>query len=458
MAEQMQRQNSDGDSLTGSPGGSERPTAVIHLLSEGATVPQDFPSTVALAQLLVRAKRINRSYEAKFDATFSSMLLAFLVSDDPLSGWFQGYVRETGVEVKALLERRNLDETALQSIAAEPVTPEELKETYRQTRSAEQLFRAAREFRAATGPKEPSSPLDVRHLLAAYIYRPVGHEGDLASLRYDRPAWSNGFLEQIARDHPDELEHWKEIHRQTFPSDPVTVLSGGPSTHIATDIWTLDDSLGYRTYAYAIYRFMTHPQTRPPLTISIQAPWGGGKTSLMRMIQQALDPTALADASHEARQPRGELTLKQAREEVEGWIQEDTDRELPPVPKEEPRKLLTVWFNAWKYENTREVWAGLVDAIMQQVAARLPLAEREVFWLRLNFKRIDADRIRHRIYERVFRYWWRGIRVWGVALAVLLFGWLAIAFTGSLIGEWVARTAGLGGAGVTTIVAAVGAV
>lgn len=157
MSEQMQQQNSDGDPLTGSPGGAEGPTVVIHLLSEGATVPQDLLSTAALARLLVQAKRINRSYEAEFDATFSSMLLAFLVSDDPLSVWFQGYVRETGVEVKALLERRNLDEATLQSIAAEPVTPEELEETHRQTRSAEQLFRAARDFCAATSPSSRRS-------------------------------------------------------------------------------------------------------------------------------------------------------------------------------------------------------------------------------------------------------------------------------------------------------------
>src|SRR5215207_3098817 len=454
----MQRQNSDGEWPTESPREAEASTAVIHLLSEGDTVPKDSPSTVALARLLVQARRINESYEAGFDVTFSSMLLAFLASDDPLSVWFQGYVRKAGVAVKVLLERRKLDETTLESIATRPIAPEELEETHRQTQSAEQLFRAARDFRAAVHPQEPSAPLDVRHLMAAYIYRPAGHGDDLVAMRYDQPAWSNGFLEQIARDHPDELERWKEIHRQYFPSHPPPpVLSEGPSTHIATDIWTLDDSLGYRTYAYAIYRFMTHPQTRPPLTISIQAPWGGGKTSLMRMIQQALDPTALTDVSHEARQPRGDLTTEQALSEVEGRIREDTERNLPPVPEEEYRELLTVWFNAWKYENTREVWAGLVDAIMQQVAARLPVVERERFWLRLNLKRIDVDRIRHRIYERVFRYWLRGMRVWGTALAVLLFGSLAIAFTGSLTGELVARVAGLGGAGVTTVAAAVGA-
>jgi hypothetical protein len=166
--------------------------------------------------LLVRARRINRSYEAKYDVSFSSMLLAFLVSADPLSVWFQGYVREAGVEVKALLERRKLNEATLQSIAAEPITPEELEETHRQTRSAEQLFGAARDFRAATDPQESSAPLDVRHLMAAYIYRPVGHEGDLVTLRYDRPAWSKGFLEHIAENYPDELEYWREIHRQTF--------------------------------------------------------------------------------------------------------------------------------------------------------------------------------------------------------------------------------------------------
>jgi hypothetical protein len=398
MTEAPERRTDEDNWPTESQVGAQASTVVIHLLSEGDTEPLDWPSTLALARLLVQAGRINRSYEPEFDATFSSMLLAFLVSDDPLSAWFKRYVREAGVAVEELLERRKLDEMDLEGIAARPILPEELEETHLQTRSAAALFRAAQDIRTTVDPRQPSPPLDVRHLMAAYIYRPAGHERDLHALRYDRPAWSNGFLEQIARYYPGELERWKEIHRQTF-SEPITVLTEGPSTHIATDIWTLDDTLGYRTYAYAIYRFMTHPQTRPPLTISIQAPWGGGKTSLMRMIQQALDPTALEDLSHEARQPRGDLTVEQALEEAEMRIEEDSERDLPHVPEEEHRELLTVWFNAWKYENTREVWAGLVDAIMQQVAARLPVIERELFWLRLNLKRIDADKIRHRIYE-----------------------------------------------------------
>ena len=62
------------------------------------------------------------------------------------------------------------------------------------------------------------------------------------------------------------------------------------STHTTSDLWTVDDKLGYAEYARAIYHFLNDPRTEPPLTISIQAPWGDGKTSLMRMVQEQLDP------------------------------------------------------------------------------------------------------------------------------------------------------------------------
>jgi hypothetical protein len=281
--------------------------------------------------------------------------------------------------------------------------------------------------------------------------------------------------------------------------------TGGPSTHIATDMWTLNDSLGYRAYAYAIYRFMLHPQTKPPLTISIQASWGGGKTSLMRMIQQALDPKALKEVEQEETQDpramegverhqaktvrgmltrltarmitytrgqskqeatqdpeapekveqnttqlRGEITVKDALSEVDDLIQ-NTEKDLPPVPSGQKRELLTVWFNAWKYESTKEVWAGLAHAIIEQVAARLPLLERERFYLRLNFKRVDGDQIRQRIYERVFRYWWRGVTKWGVPLAGLLFVSILTALMAWLTGLQILQVVGWSGISLSTL-------
>jgi hypothetical protein len=206
----------------------------------------------------------------------------------------------------------------------------------------------------------------------------------------------------------------------------------GPSTHIATDIWTLRDSLGFRAYAHAISRFMTHPQTSPPLTVSIQAPWGGGKTTLMRMIQQALDPEALQNTGEKANpEVRGELKIRGALDEVDAWIQAKTQKKLPLVPEKAERKLLTVWFNAWKYESTNQIWAGLGEAIMQQIAARLSTLQRELFWLRLNLKRIDADKIRQRVHERVFKYWWRATRSWLLAGAGALVAFGATTMVGT---------------------------
>lgn len=65
----------------------------------------------------------------------------------------------------------------------------------------------------------------------------------------------------------------------------------GPSSHTTNDRWAETDTLGYWVYVDAIYNFLTHPETKAPLTISVQAPWGGGKTSMMRMIQGKLDYT-----------------------------------------------------------------------------------------------------------------------------------------------------------------------
>ena len=259
----------------------------------------------------------------------------------------------------------------------------------------------------------PKGTLDARHLMAAYIYRPPGHEADFESLRFNRPAWSSAFLRLMAQLYSTEFQKWREIHIQVFPSNPPEIpINLGPSTHIATDMWTLRDALGHSAYAYSIYRFMTHLQTKPPLTISIQAPWGGGKTSLMRMIQKMLDPDALQQVKEEVGESCRAFTLKQALKEIDEWICADTKKKLPEIPKDEKRRLLTVWFNAWKYESTNQVWAGLADAIMQQVAARLPLMEREKFWLHLNLKRVDADKIRERIHQRILNYFWRGALVW----------------------------------------------
>ena len=454
----------------------------ISMHSPSSTTTTNFFATPALAHLLAKATRINQAYEKEFDLSFSSMLLAFLTADDPLSLWFGRYVKDAGIAIDKILEQRKLKRATLEEIAAQPLSEIELSRVTsarRWTTSSEKLLEQANVL--------TPSIIDVRHLMAAYIYNPAGHEKDLEGLRFNRAAWSNAFLGQIQKLYPQELEYWKGIHRDAFETEPIPFEEiEGPSTHIASDMWTLNDTLGYRAYAHAIYRFMTHKQTRPPLTISIQAPWGGGKTSLMRMIQHALDPEALGELKSEEKQPRGKLSIRGVLDEITKWTEPEPvpepvenekplvieipekekrnaphevsaekkreDQEaLPKIPADEKRKLLTIWFNAWKYESVNQVWSGLVDSIMQQVAARLPLLERELFWLRLNLKRVDADKLRQRIHERIFRYWWRAMRYWVIGMGGVALVSLLVALGGWVIVNTNMRLIGLGGTGLSIV-------
>ena len=154
----------------------------------------------------------------------------------------------------------------------------------------------------------------------------------------------------------------------------------GPSPHIAKDKWTSDDSLGYRDYAHAIAKFLTHKRTSSPLSISIQAAWGGGKTSLMRMIQEELDSEAAGKLPKGNQFPLNEFQFKatvndilrildnlkkMAKKTKEEEKKSDVDKENKEENKFKIEQIkagdasvaprVTVWFNAWKYESTQQL-------------------------------------------------------------------------------------------------------
>ena len=47
----------------------------------------------------------------------------------------------------------------------------------------------------------------------------------------------------------------------------------------------VEDTLGFQPYVIAIAEFLTHPDTKPPLTISIEGAWGRGKSSFMKQLE-----------------------------------------------------------------------------------------------------------------------------------------------------------------------------
>lgn len=187
-------------------------------------------------------------------------------------------------------------------------------------------------------------------------------------------------------------------------------LTGEIGKKLFSDVAEAEDKLGYDDYAAAIYEFLIDKSTQSPLSISIQAPWGAGKSSLMHQIRERLDP-ALERTS--ARRLSGLTYLGSQLKDVVEVL--DGLRKAEPIPPSDPTRRWTVWFNAWKYDSTEQLWAGLVDAIVSQVSDRLSLVERELFLLRLQLSRIDGEVVRRKIYDRVVTLWWSRIRSWSIA-------------------------------------------
>lgn len=194
-----------------------------------------------------------------------------------------------------------------------------------------------------------------------------------------------------------------------------------PRTRLTPDSWTLDDRLGHRVYAEAIAAFIRHQDTLPPLTIGIKGPWGVGKTSLMRMVQDLLDPGVTGSEPIRLRLNRGSAAAVTNRELLGrlGARASSKEQEAHPVAGDGWRP--TVWFNPWMYQNGEQVWAGLAHEIIDQITSRLPRAERERFWLSLNLARVDKEAVRRRMY------WMATTRLAPVALGLAATGLLTVA-------------------------------
>ncbi len=195
--------------------------------------------------------------------------------------------------------------------------------------------------------------------------------------------------------------------------------------HLVHDHATNLDLMDFHQYAIAISNFLTSPDTRGPISISIQAPWGAGKSSLMQQVRHILDEDAAAPREKGHATIRNVLNFLNRKRRRAGT--DDAAQQGATAPSE---TRWTIWFNAWKYESSEQVWAGMVDAIISQVSDRLSPVERELFLLRLNLARIDDGEVRMKIYDRMARYWWVGAR------------WLLLVGAAVLAGVWALQGGG----------------
>ncbi|MBN1342421.1 MAG: hypothetical protein JXQ73_07060, partial [Phycisphaerae bacterium] len=136
------------------------------------------------------------------------------------------------------------------------------------------------------------------------------------------------------------------------------------------DVATSEDTLGFGPHVEAVRDFLLDADL--PLTMSVEAEWGGGKTSFMLQLKEAL-----AEAAKEGAEVR------------------------------------TVWFNAWRHEKADSLWAAFALQFGEELSRQTSRWKRAGVAVRLARARFD------------WRLgWWAGVRtvahvlVWAIVLIV----------------------------------------
>ena len=169
----------------------------------------------------------------------------------------------------------------------------------------------------------------------------------------------------------------------------------------ARDVWTTDDKLEYRNYSKAISKPILDGITVPPLTIAIQAPWGQGKTSLMRMIREELENKPQDDEKDKTDDPKTNSSTKKASfNDLYKWL--DDQSQIENMLGASADKIPTVWFNPLYYQEKEQIWAGMAHAILTQLTERFDsFKKREEFWLRLQKERLNKEAIRRDFHKLI---------------------------------------------------------
>jgi hypothetical protein len=123
------------------------------------------------------------------------------------------------------------------------------------------------------------------------------------------------------------------------PED-ITIVSSEPGHRSLVELISdrpivdpAEDRLGFAAYATALAEVIDNPATATPLTVSIDAPWGAGKTSLAHLVEYNL-------------------------------------RRWPKLRGDPPH--IICWFNAWMHSDAPKLGPALAAAVSKTVARERP--------------------------------------------------------------------------------------
>lgn len=130
---------------------------------------------------------------------------------------------------------------------------------------------------------------------------------------------------------------------------------------IDNDLPDGEDHLGFKDYAVAFGQMVTNPLVKPPIVVGIYGQWGTGKTFLLHQIEK----------------------------EVHRIQREHNERQRYRGPRKQyaPMRVLTVDFDAWAFNASDNLWAGLVEMIFKKIEDQFEGLEKTRFIVSRNLAR-----------------------------------------------------------------------
>lgn len=125
-----------------------------------------------------------------------------------------------------------------------------------------------------------------------------------------------------------------------------------------SDNETIDDLIGFRVHVDLIREVVMDTRLLP-VTLGVFGDWGNGKTSIMRMLEQDLDPD-----SHE-----------------------------DPAEKAKCETIAVLYFNGWLFEGYDDAKSALLSSILKQLAEHKRFGPKVREKVRKLFKRVDWMRV-----------------------------------------------------------------
>ncbi len=121
------------------------------------------------------------------------------------------------------------------------------------------------------------------------------------------------------------------------------------------DVPTTDDLLGFGQFANSIAENIIRDFTgdlgkSKQMTIGVYGEWGSGKTSFLQMVAKYLNEKSLSEKDRN-RIKNGNLSEKDKKKLME-------------------KGICPIWFDAWKYDKEDNLWAALIQQILDQATVK----------------------------------------------------------------------------------------